>query len=147
MNEITAQSRPDNKLMMTIVWFIVGVISLVLAFVIGISDNLPGILLLLFGCFCILYAVLHRLGKSKNLRPGRKLLYWSPRVLCIVFAAFTALFAMDVFDGSRGFLETLLALFMHLIPTFALIAVLVVSWRWEWIGGVVFILLAVLYAF
>ena len=33
---------------------------------------------------------------------------------------------------------------MHLIPTFLIVAVLVVSWRREWIGGVLFIALGVL---
>jgi hypothetical protein len=29
---------------------------------------------------------------------ARRTLYWTPRVLCIAFAAFTAIFALDVFQ-------------------------------------------------
>jgi hypothetical protein len=75
----------------------------------------------------------------------KRLLFWSPRVLCILFAVFLSMFALDVFDGRHGFWRTMLALFMHLIPVFALILVLVVSWRWEWVGAGFFPLLGLLY--
>jgi hypothetical protein len=74
-----------------------------------------------------------------------KLLYWTPRILCIAFAAFISLFALDVFSESRGLGETLLALMVHLIPTFLILAVLAVSWRREWIGSVLFLGLAAVY--
>ncbi|MFI5166004.1 MAG: hypothetical protein ACHQQS_05235 [Thermoanaerobaculales bacterium] len=78
-------------------------------------------------------------------RPIRSLLYWTPRVLCILFAAFISIFAADVFSEARGFWQTAFALLMHLIPTFVIVAVLVASWRREWLGGVLFIALGVLY--
>ncbi len=78
-------------------------------------------------------------------RPAKRLLYWTPRVLCILFAAFISIFAADVFGEGRGFWQTALALLMHLIPTFVIVAVLIVSWRREWIGGILFIVLGVLY--
>ena len=145
MNTISEQPQPRNGRTMTVVWLIIGVISIVITSIIGINDNLPGILLLLLGSFSLLYAFLQLIGKSKNLRPGQQLLYWSPRVLSIVFIAFTCIFALDVFGESKGFLETVLALLMHLIPQFVMIGVPILSWRREWIGGIVFILLALLY--
>ena len=63
----------------------------------------------------------------------------------MLFAGFISLFALDVFGEGYGFWQTVLALLMHLIPTFILVAVLVVSWRREWIGGILFIVLGVLY--
>ena len=78
-------------------------------------------------------------------RPIRQMLYWTPRVLCILFAAFISIFAADVFSEARGFWQTAIALLMHLIPTFLIVAILVVSWRREWIGGILFIALGVLY--
>lgn len=69
---------------------------------------------------------------------SRQALYWSPRVLTIAFIAFLSLFALDVFTEGRGFWETLLALAIHLIPSFVLIAALVLAWRWEWVGAVMF---------
>ena len=71
-------------------------------------------------------------------QPLKRLLFWTPRILCILFAAFLSLFALDVFDGKLGFWQTILALLMHLMPVFFLILVLVVTWRWEWVGAAVF---------
>lgn len=78
-------------------------------------------------------------------KPVRRLLYWTPRVICILFAAFISLFAADVFSESRGIGQIVLALLMHLIPTFVMVAVLIVTWRREWIGGILFIDLGALY--
>ncbi len=75
----------------------------------------------------------------------RSLLYWAPRVLCIAFAAFMSLFALDVFSEGYGFWQTMLALLMHLIPAAIIVVVLIVSWRWEWVGGVLFIAFGMLY--
>jgi hypothetical protein len=71
-------------------------------------------------------------------RTSWRLLYWSPRVLTIAFIAFVSMFALDVFTEGRGFRETLLALAMHLIPSFVLIGALLLAWRWEWVGATVF---------
>jgi hypothetical protein len=77
--------------------------------------------------------------------PLKQLLIWSPRILGLLFAAFISLFALDVFDGRHGFWETALALAMHLIPTAIFLVLLALSWRWEWIGGVGFPALGLLY--
>ena len=67
-----------------------------------------------------------------------KFLLWTPRALCVAFALFLSLFALDVFGEGLSFWKTLLALVMHLIPTTVVVAVLVLAWRWEWIGAVGF---------
>ena len=69
---------------------------------------------------------------------SKRTLFWTPRALSIMFIAFLSLFALDVFDGRLGFWQTALALTMHLIPSFVLIAVLVLAWRWEWIGAALY---------
>jgi hypothetical protein len=73
------------------------------------------------------------------------LLFWGPRILCILFAAFVSIFAFDVFDAGYGFWKTILALLIHLIPTGIILVVLAVSWRWEWVGAILFSALGVLY--
>jgi len=78
-------------------------------------------------------------------RPVKRLLFWTPRILCILFAVFVSLFALDVFGEGYGFWGTMLALLMHLIPTGVILIVLAISWRWEWVGGVLFTALGVLY--
>ena len=69
---------------------------------------------------------------------SKRALFWTPRALSILFIAFLSLFALDVFDGHLGFWQTALALTMHLIPSFVLIAALVLAWRWEWIGAALY---------
>ena len=75
----------------------------------------------------------------------KRVLFWAPRVLCILFAAFLSLFSLDVFGEGLGFGETVLALLIHLLPVFLVILVLIVAWRWEWVGAVLFAALAILY--
>ena len=79
--------------------------------------------------------------------PVRKILFWTPRVLGILMALFISLFAMDVFGEGYSFWETLLALMMHLVPTYLLVIALVVAWRWEWAGGILLIGLGGVYIF
>ena len=67
-----------------------------------------------------------------------RLLFWGPRGLTILFILFLALFALDVFGEGQTFWETLVALFMHLIPNMILALVLILAWKWEWIGAVLF---------
>jgi len=70
--------------------------------------------------------------------PWKPLLFWTPRVLCLLFAVFLSLFALDVFNEGYGFWKTILALLVHLIPTWIVLAVLAISWRWEWAGAMLF---------
>jgi len=76
---------------------------------------------------------------------SRRTLFWAPRALSIAFIAFLGLFALDVFGAGYGFWETLLALAMHLIPNFVLIVVLVLAWRWEWIGAMLYVVAGLLH--
>ena len=75
----------------------------------------------------------------------KRVLFWAPRILCILFALFLSLFALDVFDLGLGLGETMLALLMHLVPVFVVVIVLVIAWKWEWVGAVLFAALAVFY--
>lgn len=69
----------------------------------------------------------------------KQLLIWTPRLLGILFALFLSIFALDVFGAGYTIGETLIALFMHLLPTFALLIALALAWRWQWVGAVVFL--------
>lgn len=74
-----------------------------------------------------------------------RLLFWTPRVLAIVFAAFLGLFALDVFSENRGFGDAVLALTIHLVPAFVVLAILALAWHWEWIGAVFYSFAGLLY--
>ncbi len=80
-------------------------------------------------------------------KPIHPVLFWLPRGLVILFAAVISIFAADVFGEGRSFWQTALALFMHLLPTFAVLVVLAIAWRWEWVGAVLFAGLGVAYIF
>ncbi len=76
---------------------------------------------------------------------AKREVFWTPRILCALFAVFVSLFALDVFSEGKNFGEAILAFLIHLIPTAAILVILAVAWRWEWIGGVLFSALGVLY--
>jgi hypothetical protein len=69
---------------------------------------------------------------------SNRALFWTLRALAIVFIAFLSMFALDVFGEGRNYLGTFLALIVHLIPMFILAAGLILAWRWEWIGTVLY---------
>lgn len=77
--------------------------------------------------------------------PYKFILFWSPRIISILFAVFISLFALDVFSEGRGALETIGALLIHLIPTAVILIVLAIAWRRDWLGASAFVLLGVLY--
>ena len=77
--------------------------------------------------------------------PLQQVLFWTPRILGILFAAFITLFSLDVFGEGYGFWQTVLAFVMHLIPTGILVVVLILAWRWEWLGAILFFGLAIFY--
>ena len=70
------------------------------------------------------------------MKTSTKVLHWTPRILCILAILFISLFALDSFSSERTFWQNIAALMMHLIPSFVLLAVLVVAWKWEKVGGI-----------
>jgi hypothetical protein len=74
-----------------------------------------------------------------------KIIYWLPRILAIVFIGLISLLAFDVFEGTSPIGEKLLGFVIHLIPTYILIAALILAWKKQVIGGIVFILLGLTY--
>lgn len=68
----------------------------------------------------------------------KRILYWLPRILGILAILFMMMFSLDCFEN--GGTDALLCLLMHNIPALIIVAVLVISWKWELIGGILFIL-------
>ena len=71
--------------------------------------------------------------------------YWAPRILGCLFAAFLAVFAVDVLGEGYDLLGTVSALVIHLVPALIVIVVLAVSWRWDAVGAVLFVGLGIAY--
>jgi hypothetical protein len=79
-------------------------------------------------------------------KTAQRLLFWSPRILCLAFAVFISLFALDVFDEHLGVWQTVQALAIHLVPAILVVLVLALAWRWEWVGAALFTAMGALYA-
>jgi len=75
-----------------------------------------------------------------------KAVYWTPRILTIVFIIFISLFALDSFDGNLSFMEKIKGFLIHLIPSAFVVVILYFSWEHEIFGAVAFLLLAIGYS-
>jgi hypothetical protein len=62
---------------------------------------------------------------------------WTARILCVLAILFVSLFALDSFSSDRTFWQNIAAFLMHLIPSFVLLASLIVAWKWEKAGGII----------
>jgi hypothetical protein len=69
-----------------------------------------------------------------------KLFFWTPRILGIIFVLFLIMFSLDVFQPGLNAWQITVGLFMHNIPALLLLIVLLISWRYEMVGGIIFIL-------
>jgi len=74
-----------------------------------------------------------------------KLIYWTPRILGIIFVLFLMMFSLDVFQPGLTAWQIALGLFMHNLPALLLLLVLIISWKHEIVGGIIFILAGLLY--
>jgi len=64
---------------------------------------------------------------------------WIARILAILYVLFISLFALDVFQPDIPLSELLIGLFMHLIPSFVIAAIIWIAWKNPLVGGVLFI--------
>jgi len=74
------------------------------------------------------------------MNPKIKLFHWLPRIICILAILFVSMFALDSFAPGLTIGQQLGAFFMHLIPSFILMAFLVIAWKWEMIGGIILLI-------
>lgn len=72
-----------------------------------------------------------------------QLLHWAPRMLCILAIVFISLFALDSFEPGRSLGQQLAAFVMHLIPTIVLTLLLLIAWKWEMVGGIIFTIIGI----
>jgi hypothetical protein len=72
-----------------------------------------------------------------------KILFWTPRILAILAILFMMMFSIDCFGGNYTLREQLVCFVMHNIPAYILILALIIAWKWELAGGILFLLAAV----
>ena len=83
--------------------------------------------------------------KKKSTKQVKPWIFWTPRILSILFILFLAMFSLDVFEGNYGFWGALLALFIHNIPVLILTILLVIAWKHEIVGAIAFFLGGIAY--
>jgi hypothetical protein len=69
-----------------------------------------------------------------------KLIQWTPRVICILTILFISIFALDAFNPEKTIGQQIIDFLIHLIPSFVLAIFLIIAWKNEFIGGLLFIL-------
>lgn len=72
---------------------------------------------------------------------GIKVLHWTPRIICILAILFISMFTLDSFNPGVTVWQQIVAFLIHLIPSFILIALLIVAWKWELVGGLIYTLI------
>ncbi len=73
-----------------------------------------------------------------------KVFHWLPRIICILAILFVSVFALDAFSPELTIWQQIGSFLMHLIPSFILIAFLIVAWKWEYIGGIIFAIIGLI---
>ena len=72
------------------------------------------------------------------------ILHWSPRIICILAILFVSIFALDSFESHQTIWQQIGNFLIHLVPSYALIAMLLIAWKWEFIGGIIFTLTGII---
>lgn len=72
-----------------------------------------------------------------------KLIHWLPRILCMAAILFISVFVLDAFNPEKTVWEQIGDFVIHLIPSFVLIIFLLIAWKREFIGGILFILIGI----
>ncbi len=75
------------------------------------------------------------------MKNSNKVVHWLPRILCILAILFVSMFAFDAFDDKLPILEQVKDFLLHLIPSYILILALLIAWKWEFYGGVLFVII------
>lgn len=75
----------------------------------------------------------------------QSIVYWFPRVLAILFIGFLLLLATDSFSGSSSLGQNLIGFIIEGAPAIILILVLWFAWKNGVVGGVLFLVMALLF--
>lgn len=104
-------------------------------------------LVLLFGSIFVLVAGWREHAAFGQVSPRlAKIIRWAPRVAAILIIFFISLFSLDVFEMGGSALEVLGGFIIHNIPSFLLIALLILSWKRPFVGFVAFLAAAAVLA-
>ena len=79
------------------------------------------------------------------MKTSTQLIYWLPRILCILAILFVSMFALDAFDPKLTIWQQIGGFIIHLIPSFILTLFLIIAWKWEVVGGIIFALVGIVF--
>jgi hypothetical protein len=82
---------------------------------------------------------------KKKRKTEKSWIYWTPRLISIAFICLLAMFSLDVFESGKSASQVLIGFLIHNIPVFVLLIILGISWKYEIVGGIAFILAGLLY--
>lgn len=71
------------------------------------------------------------------------LFQWIPRIICVFAILFISIFAADAFAPGLSFWQQIGDFLLHLIPSSILLALLIVAWKRELLGGILFTLIGI----
>jgi hypothetical protein len=104
-------------------------------------------LVILYGSLYILIAAWREFRASGRVDPRlAKIIHWAPRAAAILFIFFISLFSLDVFEMEGTLLEKLGGFLIHNIPSFGLLALLIIAWKRPAVGFVAFFAAAIFFA-
>lgn len=69
-----------------------------------------------------------------------KLIRYLPRLIATAAILFISLFALDAFRPDKPWFDAFIEFAIHLMPSIVLLVVLLIAWRYERLGGTLFIL-------
>jgi len=78
---------------------------------------------------------------QQHMKTSVKIIHWLPRIICILAIIFVSLFAADAFDPGMTIWQQLRDFIIHLVPSFILLLFLLIAWKWEKTGGILFIII------
>jgi hypothetical protein len=76
-----------------------------------------------------------------------KIFYWIPRILGVIMTLFIGMFALDAFDPSLSVLKQVMDFLVHLVPAYIALATVLIGWKWDLAGCLLYLVLALIYAF
>ena len=75
----------------------------------------------------------------------KEILTWAPRIIALIYIGFLSLFALDAFDENHSFPQRITGFFIHLLPSFILMACLLIAWRHRILGGLIFLIVGMIF--
>lgn len=150
MKSVHMLSQQFNNHKVSFILLTTGFISMFVMLMTRIIVNRTGLILALIALIMLFLGILLLTSNLKNLSLSQKLLHWTPRIIVTLFGLFfSLLFAGVTMQSSRTpkLWEIGLGTFFCFLPAYFVLATLLFSRIWKWVGGMLFVLIGLITAF